>query len=400
MPNWAPEAVQINEVLANVSTSFEKAIELCNTSSNSVDIGGWWLSNDPYARQKFQIPNGKNLPAGGFIVFYESDFNSGVSPFSLSELGDQVVLSAVDSLGNMTGYGSVAHFGASVEDVSYGRVAVTGLGPSSGGVEFWRQTATTLGQSVISTTGGIRTGTGASNSAPFTGPVIINEIMYHPADTNNTEDGSLNEFIEILNISSKSVDLSGWRLKGSSEFTFPTGTSMEAGACLLLVNFAPSEATNLAVFRNYYSLTNATFILGPYKGNLDNDTGDIEIAYPTNIAGSDAYILVDKVEYRDIAPWPVSPDGKGQSLQRISSSVIGNTASNWTGNTPTPGFVKGGNTSTETDYDKDGIPDQWEIEHGLKVGVDNSILDSDLDGVSDLDEYLAGTDPLSSTSKI
>jgi hypothetical protein len=46
-----------------------------------------------------------------------------------------------------------------------------------------------------------------------------------------------------------------------------------------------------------------------------------------------------QVEYRDSSPWPTKADGKGQSLQRASSSVIGNTAANWTANTPTPGAI-------------------------------------------------------------
>jgi hypothetical protein len=48
---------------------------------------------------------------------------------------------------------------------------------------------------------------------------------------------------------------------------------------------------------------------------------------------------VDKVEYRDISPWPTSADGGGSSLQRASLGVIGNTAANWNGYMPTPGAV-------------------------------------------------------------
>jgi len=58
-----------------------------------------------------------------------------------------------------------------------------------------------------------------------------------------------------------------------------------------------------------------------------------------SIGGWTNDIVEDRVEYRDSSPWPTKADGKGKSLQRASSSVIGNTAANWNANTPTPGAV-------------------------------------------------------------
>lgn len=45
------------------------------------------------------------------------------------------------------------------------------------------------------------------------------------------------------------------------------------------------------------------------------------------------------------------------------------------------------------DADHDDMPDQWEAEHGLDPGADDSANDADGDGYSNLDEYLLGTDP-------
>lgn len=47
------------------------------------------------------------------------------------------------------------------------------------------------------------------------------------------------------------------------------------------------------------------------------------------------------------------------------------------------------------DDDGDGLPDTWEGTNGLDITVDDSALDPDGDGVSNLDEYLGGTDPQS-----
>jgi hypothetical protein len=45
------------------------------------------------------------------------------------------------------------------------------------------------------------------------------------------------------------------------------------------------------------------------------------------------------------------------------------------------------------DSDGDGMPDAWEIAHGLKPFVNDANFDPDHDGMTNLQEFLAGTDP-------
>jgi hypothetical protein len=301
--NWAPASVYINELLANSASPLEDAIEIYNTNSTAVSIGGWWLSDDFNNRQKFQIPAGTTVPAGGYKVFYASDLAAGAVPFEFNASGDEAILSAVDTSGNLTGYGSLVRFGAAAENGSFGRVAATGLNCSSGGAEFWPLTAHTFGQDNPADVATFRTGTGAANATPKIGPVTINEIMYHPPDltvgTNTGVDDTRDEYIELYNISTNTVDLSGWRLKGDTEYIFTNGTTLAAGGYLLLVSFDPAVATNLTAFRTFYSLSTSVAVCGPYSEKLANSTFDVEIAYPALIGGYTNYVNVDKVEYRD-----------------------------------------------------------------------------------------------------
>ena len=45
------------------------------------------------------------------------------------------------------------------------------------------------------------------------------------------------------------------------------------------------------------------------------------------------------------------------------------------------------------DWDADGMPDDWEMRHGLNPWVNDADIDSDGDGLTNLEEYERGTDP-------
>jgi hypothetical protein len=319
--NWLPAAVRVNEALTNSVPPLEDYVELFNPTGGAVDVSGWWLSDDHFARQKCVIPDGSIIPAGGYLVINESSFNVGPNAFSLSSLGDEIVLSATSG-GIPTGYRSQQSFGAAADDVSFGFV------PTAGGSEFWPQVSRTPG---------------AANSAPLIGPVIINEIHYHPPDLAGA-DNVRDEFVELHNITTNPVDLSGWKLKGGTDFTFAPGTVIRPGDYILIVGFNPAtDPGTLDNFRSALGVSPSVLIYGPFTPKFANDTTSVELGRPrTPVGGVTPYPNEDKAKYFDFAPWPVAPDGSGPSLQRMSRTVIGNDAANYAGLAPTPGAVNTG----------------------------------------------------------
>lgn len=53
---------------------------------------------------------------------------------------------------------------------------------------------------------------------------------------------------------------------------------------------------------------------------------------------------------------------------------------------------------TNSDTDADGMPDAWETTYNLAIGSNDGNADADGDGLSNLNEYLLGTNPRSGTS--
>ncbi len=63
--------VVINEVMAYPESGEPDWIELHNTTNQSVDIGGWFLSDSGNNLAKYEIASGTTIGPNGYIVFYE-----------------------------------------------------------------------------------------------------------------------------------------------------------------------------------------------------------------------------------------------------------------------------------------------------------------------------------------
>ncbi|MBI3799704.1 MAG: lamin tail domain-containing protein [Deltaproteobacteria bacterium] len=167
-------------------------------------------------------------------------------------------------------------------------------------------------------------GTFTYNCSPTSTAVVISEIMYHPAEVNadtlqyDSRDDA--EFIEIHNVDTNSRDLTGWCFAGIT-FCFPGGSSIPAGGYLVL-------AKNAAKFRTIYGLTAD----GQYGGSLSNSGEVVSLLEATGT-------VVDAVPYADHAPWPVTADGGGPSLELIAVGADHADPYNWAASTTPAGHT-------------------------------------------------------------
>jgi hypothetical protein len=186
-----------------------------------VGVSGWYFTDDAAAPTKYRIPTNSILAPGGYLSFDETQFNAGGGnvPFLLSSTGEEVYLFSAAN-GQLTGYSHGVVFGASFNGVSFGRYV-----NSAGEELFPQQTYVTLN---------------SADAGPRIGPIVINEIHYHPAISNE-------EFIELLNITDNPMPLfhpayptNAWKLGGVG-YTFPTNIMLGAEELLLLVMIDPTD---------------------------------------------------------------------------------------------------------------------------------------------------------------
>ena len=161
-------------------------------------------------------------------------------------------------------------------------------------------------------------GAAAALTVTYTGPleppdgqVVINEVMYHPAQAGT-------EFVELYNTSTRAAfDLSKYRFSGI-EFTFPDGAWIDPGGYLVVVH-------NRAAFTAAYGpLIN---VAGEFAGHLDNQGGALRLIRPGPNALADK--VVEEALYSSQFPWPQAANGQGGSLQLLDPAQDRRHPNNW-----------------------------------------------------------------------
>ena len=144
--------------------------------------------------------------------------------------------------------------------------------------------------------------------------LVISEIMYHPKAR---PDGKQLEYIELYNSMSIWEDLSGYRIAGDINFTFPDGTIIQPGQFMVLAKIAADVQSVYGISGVFeYGITNGfntnvvnsmTNVTPNVDNSLSNGGGRIQLR---SKAGA---VLLD-ISFGTKYPWPIEADGGGHSL--------------------------------------------------------------------------------------
>ena len=103
--------------------------------------------------------------------------------------------------------------------------------------------------------------------------LLLTEIMYHPPGTTNLS-GDEFEFIELKNVASKNLELSGLQFTNGLTYTFPVGTFVAPGQFVILVS-------NPSAFTNRYPTVP---FVGVYSGKLSNSGETLTLVHADGVA--------------------------------------------------------------------------------------------------------------------
>ncbi len=285
--------VVINEFLAHSELPLLDYVELYNHANQPVDISGCFLS-DSATTNRFVVPAGTIIPARGFAVFDQNQLG-----FGLSSAGEVTYFRSPDNA-----VLDAAEFDAQANGIASGR--------SPDGANDFHPLVT-------------RT-PGAPNSAILVSEIVINELMYKPISGNSAD-----EFVELYNRGTNSIDLGAWRFVAGITYTFPSNFVLAPGAFAVIAR----DTTNLLA--KYPNLSPAN-TLGNYSGTLGNSGERVALARPdlnvsTNTAGqprtNTVYVVVDEVTYGTGGNWGAWANEGGSSLELIDPRSNHRLAHNW-----------------------------------------------------------------------
>jgi hypothetical protein len=190
------ENVLINEVNSNGSEA--DFVELINTGTSSVDLSGWRITDVDTARG-YVVPQGTTIGSGEILVFQD-----GVDGVELPGLGGS------DSTSLITRYDVTIDSFAWTAHVASANRCPTDLGIAFIPNAASPGTANTCAPPVVA---------GADS-------IVVNEVA------------SQDDFVELYNLGTIAVDVSGWQVRdndpGHNPVVLPPGTTMDPGAFLVI----------------------------------------------------------------------------------------------------------------------------------------------------------------------
>jgi hypothetical protein len=156
---------------------------------------------------------------------------------------------------------------------------------------------------------------GSPSASP--GELEISELHYRPLGPSGPDEMAVAdsrsdfEFVEVRNVSARTVSLADLRFGDGVDFDFAAG---------LIGSLAPGEfvlvVANRPAFVARYGGAVAARVAGEFAGGTSLSNGGERVS----IVGFDGTVI-SAVNYDDRDPWPEEPDGDGPSLGRVSTQA-------------------------------------------------------------------------------
>ncbi len=356
--------MRINEWMARPFDG-DDWIELYNAGNWPVTLSGMVLTDSSgVLPQNRPILPLSFIGPGGFVQFFASDLDEPDADhldFKLSAGGETLTLFDTDRttvLDRIT-------FGEQTTDVSQGRT------PDGGD----RLTFFPAGRATP----------GEANIIPLAS-VVISEVLTHA-------DLPFEDAIELQNVGPGPVDISHWWLSDSA--SEPQKYRIPPGTMIPLTGFIVFYEYQFSTGPNGFSLNSAQgdevyLSAADAAGNLLGQQSSVEVGTLRNGVSVGRVVTsvgVDFVPLERPTFWVEAPSnvlefrlgkGRANAPARVGVVVISE-------------IYRG---AANADSDGDGMPDEWEIAHGLlPQSAADTVEDPDQDGLANKDEFLAGTDP-------
>jgi len=302
-------AIIITEINYNSNNDFDAGdwIEIYNNSDNAIDISEWTIrdASDAY---KYIIPYGTVLSvAERLIIAQKPELFAAIYPsvsnvvggfnFEFDNSGDNIRI--VDIAGN------------TITSVQYSDAPAWPVGADGTGRTLELVSFGAVPNNPISWFDGCLLGSPGFAYTPCNDAVLFDEINY-----NSSAAFDAGDWVEILNATTGSIDLSGWRFVDADDeaiFVFEDGLILEANERLVIANDITKFNTIHPTVTNY---------IGPFTFGLNSDGDELRLFNAESV-------LQFTMIYNNDAPWPVTPDGGSYTLELLDANGKMNNADNW-----------------------------------------------------------------------
>jgi len=244
IPGYSNEIV-ISEYLPNPAGEDTKGeyIELHNSGHDDADLSGWELDDGDTGSKKYKFSEGTVIAAQAYVAFYWNQ-----TKLTLNNNGDQIILLSPDgAVRAQAQYSEVVAEGVSYNRANSGSYAVsTTLTPGAVNVISAPAASNSPVADETEAKKTIKSPTPSVSSSPaytYSQKVFINEFMPNPDGEDETA-----EFIEIINLDNKPVDLIGWQVDdaegGSKPYVIKDSLMLKPGGIVSLSRSLTGVALN------------------------------------------------------------------------------------------------------------------------------------------------------------